>query len=106
MTEHDVLNAIIRAYGTRTDCRVWRQNTGAARYGQQVVRFGVPGQADLTGLLADGRRLEIEVKSSTGRQSPAQAAYQAMIERFGGIYILARSVADVADGLERAGVTL
>jgi hypothetical protein len=29
-----------------------------------------------------------------------------MIERFGGIYILARSVADVADGLERAGVTL
>jgi hypothetical protein len=59
------------------------------------VRFGVPGQADISGLLSSGRRVEIEVKSATGRQSPQQRAFEAMISKFGGLYILARSVEDV-----------
>ena len=95
MTEHQIQNAILREFGTRTDLRIWRANTGVARYGKRVVRFGVPGQADLTGILPDGRRLEIEVKSATGRQSTDQKNYQQMIERLNGVYILARSVADV-----------
>jgi hypothetical protein len=102
-SERSIQNAILRAYATRADMRIWRQNTGAATFGGQTVRFGIPGQADLTGLLSDGRRLEIEVKSPIGRQSPEQQQYQRIIERFGGVYILARSVADVADGLRRAG---
>lgn len=76
--------------------RLWRQNTGVARMGpDRVVRFGVPGQADLTGILPGGRRLEIEVKSPTGQQTPEQRNYQRMVERFGGVYVLARSVEDV-----------
>jgi len=35
-----------------------------------------------------GQFLAIECKSSTGRQSPAQVAFQRMIESFGGLYIL------------------
>ena len=71
-------------------------NTGKARtLTGRLVKFGVVGQADITGLLANGRRLEIEVKSATGTQEPDQIIYQAMIERFGGLYILARCRHDV-----------
>jgi hypothetical protein len=65
-----------------------------------VVRFGVPGQADLTGILPGGLRLEIEVKSAGGRQTTEQQTYQRMIQRFGGMYVLARSAEDVQEALE------
>lgn len=95
MTERQVQNAILRTFGTRSDLRLWRANVGVARIGRRVVRFGVPGQADLTGILPGGRRLEIEVKSDSGAQTPEQRAYQRLIERFDGVYVLARSVDDV-----------
>lgn len=72
----------------------WRQNTGAARTGDRVVRFGIPGQADITGVIA-GRRIEIECKSPTGRQSPEQRAFQLRVESAGGLYLIAHSVKDV-----------
>ena len=77
----------------------WRANTGVARIDKRVVRFGIPGQADLTGILPDGRRLEVEVKSPTGRQTRDQKNFQRMIEKFNGIYVLARSVEDVWNAL-------
>ncbi len=101
MTEKQVQNEILRTFGARPDMRLWRANVGVARLGGprrnggRVVRFGLAGQADLTGILPNGLRLEIEVKSSGGRQSPEQRCYQAMILRFGGVYVLAHSVEDV-----------
>lgn len=101
MNEKAIQNAILREFGTRRDVRLWRANVGVARLGGprsaggRVVRFGLPGQADLTGILPGGLRLEIEVKGPDGRQSRAQRSFQAMIERFGGVYVLARSVEDV-----------
>lgn len=81
--------------------RIWRQNTGAALTKNGMVRFGVPGQADITGLLIpSGRRIEIEVKDAKGRQRESQKNFQAMIEKSGGIYILARSVEDVWEELK------
>ncbi len=104
MTEKQIQNEILRTFGTLPGLRLWRANVGVARIDNRVVRFGVPGQADLTGILPDGRRLEIEVKSSDGRQTREQIAYQTMIERYHGVYILARSVADVRDQLARRGI--
>lgn len=101
MKEKAVQNAILREFGTRRDMRLWRANVGVARIGGprsaggRIVRFGIPGQADLTGILPGGVRLEIEVKGPTGRQSEDQRNFQRMIERFGGVYVLARSVDDV-----------
>ncbi len=92
--------------------RLWRQNTGVATYDNLVagtsrkVRFGLPGQADLSGILPDGKRLEIEVKRPGGRQSEEQKAFQEMIERFGGLYILAYSALDVEDRLRELGYLL
>lgn len=108
MKEAEIQTGILLALGSRPDlCRIWRANTGkAARRlaggGVQVVTFGVIGQADLSGLLVNGRRLEIEVKSATGKQRPEQKNYQAMIERFGGLYVLARSVEEAVQAVEGA----
>ena len=52
------------------------------------MRFGVPGQADLTDILPDGRRLEVEAKSPAGRQTQDQRHFQRLIEHFGGLYVL------------------
>jgi hypothetical protein len=106
MTEHETMNAILREFGTRPSLRLWRQNTGAARIGKRLIRFGVPGQADLTGILGNGKRIEIEVKSPTGRQTPEQIAFGRIIERFRGVYIVARSTDDVRRRLEDLGVEL
>jgi len=103
-SEKALQNDILRAFGTLPTVRLWRQNCGVARVGTRVIRFGIPGQADLTGILPDGRRLEIEVKSPTGRQTPQQRGFQAMIEKFNGIYILARSTNDVRQRLTALGI--
>ena len=102
VTERQVQHAILREFGTRSDMRLWRANAGAARIGRRFIQFGIPGQADLTGILTGGRRLEIEVKSATGRQAPDQRAFQALVERFGGLYVLARSVEDVRRAINAA----
>jgi hypothetical protein len=77
--------------------KVWRFNVGAMRDPKsgRVYKFGVPGQADLGGLMEpNGRRLEIELKSRDGRQSTDQKLWQADVERYGGLYILARTLAE------------
>lgn len=99
MKEKELQNAILRTFGTIPRLRIWRANTGVARIAKRVVRFGIPGQADLTGILPDGRRLEVEVKSPTGRQTRCQRSFQRMIEKFNGVYVLARSVEDVWNAL-------
>jgi hypothetical protein len=97
LSERALQTQILIKFGCRPGLRLWRQNSGLlwAKDGRRV-RATVIGAADISGILRrDGRRLEIEVKSPTGRQSPEQKAFQAMIEAFGGKYILARSIEDV-----------
>ena len=77
-------------------CRIWPQETGVARAlsTDQVVSFGVKGGGDLSGLLApDGRRLEVEIKTGKARQSKQQRRFEAMLTRFGGLYLLVSSLA-------------
>jgi len=102
-SERAIQTAILLDLGRDPRLRLWRMNTGVAFAADgHPVRFGVPGQADITGILADGRRLEIEVKSATGRPTKHQENYRRMIESMGGVYILARSVEDARGGIDRA----
>ena len=98
--ERDIQLAIIKYLSTLRWLRFWRQNTGVATFGNRRVRFGLVGQADISGILPDGRRLEIEVKSEKGKQTREQAWFQAVINKHGGLYILARSVEEVKNGLK------
>ncbi len=99
MSERDLVQAILLEFGSRPDLRLWRANTGAARTASgALVRFGTPGQADIMGIIAPAGRL-LEVKTATGRQSDAQRRWGAMILKFGGLYVLARSTDDVRRAL-------
>lgn len=110
--ERRIQNEILRIFGTNPKMRLWRSNTGKARMGgglkkagdkfvvskPREVSFGVPGAADLHGIIPVGGVgcfLAIEVKSPGGRQTPEQLNYEAMVLKFNGIYVLARSVEDV-----------
>ena len=77
--------------------RLWRSSVGIGLTfdGSRVIKYGIVGQADLSGIISGGRRLEIEVKAARGVQSIAQINFGAMITKFGGTYVVARSVADV-----------
>lgn len=71
--------------------RIWKQNTGSLKIGQRYVSFGLKGSADLSGILMDGTRLEVEVKSGNARQNEAQENFQRMIDAFRGVYMVVRS---------------
>ncbi len=106
--EKQIQNAIIAHLGCNDRLRIWRQNTGVflTLDGRDKVSVGVPGAADLSGIMIDGRRLEIEVKTETGRQSLKQERYMKMIRAMNGIYILTRSLPDCLKQLKRAGYDL
>ncbi len=83
-------------------CRVWRRNVGVAVRGDYRVRFGVAGEADVTGIIyicGHGHRLEIEVKAPGDKLSPDQISFREMIRDHGGIFIEARSFDQVVTEL-------
>lgn len=104
----------------RLPLRVWRNNTGQAWMGKAMplkagqvitarhgdvlirgahpVRFGLPGSSDVLGLVGpSGRFLAVECKTLKGEQHEQQEKFQAMVERFGGVYVLVRDPATAVD---------
>lgn len=59
---------VLKSFGV--DCK--RQNTGAAMQGGRLVRYGEKGDPDITGVLPDGRRLDLEVKRPGARPTAEQ----------------------------------
>lgn len=103
MREQQIQQAILAALGARKDLRIWRANTGVA-YGEdgRQVRFGAPGQGDLSGILRGGRRLELEVKAPGGRPTEQQARFGAMVNAMGGLWAVVRSVDEAVAVVEEA----
>ncbi len=76
---------------------------------QQTIKFGMKGQADITGvLIVDGLgfRLEIECKSETGRQRKEQADFEKMVMLAGCIYIIVRDAEQAMRLIDRNKQTL
>lgn len=90
--EHAAKDAILRYFVGRTDVLIWNHPTGFDEL--RRIRYGLVGSADLIGCW-NGRFLAIEIKAPNGRQRDEQRAFQAAVERLGGLYVLARSVDDV-----------
>lgn len=90
--------------------RCWRQSNHAVpmlRGGSIVYRrdpYRLRGIADISGILNDGRRLEVEVKDEGKYQSKEQKEFEALITENNGIYILARSIDDAEKALINKGV--
>lgn len=104
MTTEAVLQQEIRlALGSRDDVMMFRINVGKFRPldgGQRVIQSAPTGTPDLLGVIVPGRAFAIEVKAPRGRQREEQIAWQRAWEKRGGIYILAKSLADVYAGLD------
>lgn len=90
----------VRAAFWRSDVdKVKRAPRPGRRESFKVV--GLPGTGDITGVLADGRVVYIETKRESGGEwSHAQQEFANMVRTLGGIYVLARDVADLAPVLE------
>lgn len=108
---HSILvNEILLLIGRRYPklCRAWKSAAGVARSmdGERVIRFGLEGGADISGIFCDGVRLEIEVKTGSGKQRDSQIAFEQMIKNFRGRYLVARSLDDVIAFLDAVTVEL
>jgi len=94
MTHGELVREILKKISQGSLCRAWLNNTGTLKSGDR--------SADILGLLHNGIFLAIEVKVGRDRQSEAQKNFEAMVCRFNGVYILARSVEDACEGIDRA----
>jgi len=78
-------------------------DAGAAYRAGAFFGDAIPaGWPDITGLLPDGRFVGVECKAERSRQSAAQKRVEQEIRRRNGIYVLARSVEDLAKGIADA----
>lgn len=82
----------IRAINLRTNAGFWQDDKGNTIMGVKA------GTADKHCCLPGGFFVAIECKATTN-QTEAQEKYQARVEALGGLYILARSAADVRAAL-------
>lgn len=106
MSEVQTQFEILNAWGAHPALRLARVNTGAATIRGRLVRFGVPGTADICGIIAPtGRLVMIEVKTATGKQREAQVTMQRVVQAFGGLYFVARSLADADKAFAAEGLT-
>ena len=109
--ETDIQQRIRLAFGTRSDLRLFRNQVGQLpdpRTGRPV-QFGLArGSADLIGWRSVvitpemvGQRVAVftslEVKTTTGRLTPAQQAWLGTVHTAGGIAGVARSVRDAEE---------
>ena len=84
---------------------VWNNPTGAFQARpSEWIHFGKTGSADIIGLLPGGRFIAVECKAANGRVSAGQREFLNTVTRLGGLAIVARSHADVADTLKQLGV--
>ena len=117
---------IFRRYGNDSRFRIWPRDVGTAipiptvlniyktyRTKNYLIpfkslrrlKYGINGEADIQGIIKkQGRYLCIEVKTGSGDLSDSQIKFKNMFEKFGGLYILARSVEDVEVALSINGI--
>jgi len=99
MTHTELVNQILIEITAMPGVMAWKNSTGVGvTQARTVVRFGLKGSADILGVFR-GRALAIEAKTGKGRQHGKQPEFQAKFQECGGLYILARSVADAVDKL-------
>lgn len=116
--EAQVLHDVLRAWGCHPRLRIVRVNTGVGWFndkgpcrredrGARPVYFNPKGTADIVGIIAPtGRMVMIECKAPTGGvHSDEQKVMQRVVTQFGGLYVLARCVADVDLTFRQLGIT-
>ena len=105
--ENRIQSFIIARLNIIPGVHVWRQNCGALKIdAERFVKFGVPGQADVTGVIrlasGIGQRLEVECKTEDGKSLPTQTSFGARLTSYGALYVIARELDDALVPVIRA----
>ena len=81
--------------------RLWQNPTGTAMSMdlQRVIKYGFVGSADLTGIMPDGKRIEIEIKVGKDRQRESQKDFEKVIAGCNGIYFMVDDKSSIKDQL-------
>ena len=85
----------------------WRNNSGAARVEGnsnqrgRFIRYGKKGSGDILGILPNGKFLSVEVKAGRDRLRPEQQEFMDDINIRGGVAMVARSLDDVIERIEK-----
>ncbi|MCW2763374.1 MAG: hypothetical protein JWR85_3575 [Marmoricola sp.] len=88
VTHHDLVNKLLLAVSPLG--LAWSNNTGALKNEGRMIRYGLPGSADILACV-NGRMIGIEAKVGRDAWRPKQQAFAEALNRAGGTYILARS---------------
>lgn len=92
MTETDIQNAIrleLSKYGV-----CFRMNSGIFKQGERTIKCGVKGMSDLL-FIKNGKAYWLEVKTPTGKASPEQLNFLAVMRnKYGCVAEIVRSVDD------------
>lgn len=107
LRETDIVQAVLELCEHHPKvAKVWRQNTGGAKYEYQgkarYVKFSFPGASDIMGVLKGGRFFAFEVKKPGEDATAEQASFLMTVARHGGLAIVVRSVDDAAHTLRLA----
>ena len=79
----------------------YRQNSGGIARGGRYYKFcSINGVSDIIAII-NGIYYGIEVKNEKGKQSKDQKIFEESLKNAGGIYILARSLKDVINHLNK-----
>ena len=91
-----LVDEIMYAVGSLPNVRIWPRYVG---YDDRAkISYGIVGEPDLEGIISPlGRMLCIEVKTGDAVLSKKQKIRRAMLEKFGALYIEARSVEQVLE---------
>jgi hypothetical protein len=90
--------ASIDRYLKKIGCISLRTSAGLITVDDRKISLGATGTSDRTCCIF-GRFVAIEIKSATGKTTPAQEKYLDRVHANGGIAIVARSTQDVRDHL-------
>lgn len=78
----------------------WKNNVMAASIETRFVRSGEAGLPDVIAIGTAGRLVGLECKTGTGKLSPKQLEWQAKFEASGALFVVVRSLHDVAEALD------
>lgn len=77
--------------------RIWNNETGYDPI--RKIKYGKDGSADLTGIMPDGIRIEIEIKVKKDRQRESQVIFEKVIRQCNGIYFIVDDKSDIKEQL-------
>lgn len=86
-----MVNRVLAVLNLKHCGRFWSQPTGAAYRDGQLIRYGMLGAADISGVLRGGYRVEIEVKTGRATQQQNQKIFEKNMKMWGAIYLVVRS---------------